>query len=475
MLLFLIWTAGLLALRVYVSSQATCDVEPVKTGKRPFVSILIPICNEPPSLVIETLRSALGISYDNFEVIVLDNNTTDPAVWRPVEAFCRDYDRLRFFHFDQLDGFKAGALNVCLTHIDPRTEFVLVLDADYQVKPTILKTALRYISDERVALVQFPQAYRHVSTENSPLACEYDHFFSVYMPYANRCDYVLSTGTVSLIRKAALDAVGGWGTTSITEDVELGLKLYGAGYRGVYVNKRVGHGLMPGDFSSLRKQRLRWVFGNMQVLQQLFAMPRHQLSARQRLSAVATLTAWFNPFLIPAAALLTGAVAYAVAPRPALAAMMGLCVLICWLTAAGRAVFFWQVGRKKRWGTRVTATAFLVHLGLLWESSIGWLGSLLGQTLPFERTNKFLGSAALSFFSPSLYLTIALLCSGIGHVAFGAAWLGLAILLTVPLFATTPFAAQQTSATQKLLSGQASVAAKSVSASSVADYKGAVN
>ena len=48
----------------------------------------------------------------DFEVIVLDNNTPDPAIWRPVEAHCRKLGpRFRFFHFDGVKGFKGGALN----------------------------------------------------------------------------------------------------------------------------------------------------------------------------------------------------------------------------------------------------------------------------------------------------------------------------------------------------------------------------
>ena len=59
-------------------------------------------------MVIETLNALARLDYDNFEVIVLDNNTPDPEVWRPVEAHCRTLGpRFRFFHFDNVKGFKA--------------------------------------------------------------------------------------------------------------------------------------------------------------------------------------------------------------------------------------------------------------------------------------------------------------------------------------------------------------------------------
>ena len=52
-------------------------------GYQPFVSLHIPAYNEPPELLIETIKAAEAIDYPNFEVVVIDNNTKDPAVWRP--------------------------------------------------------------------------------------------------------------------------------------------------------------------------------------------------------------------------------------------------------------------------------------------------------------------------------------------------------------------------------------------------------
>src|SRR6185312_10412680 len=64
------------------------------------VSIHVPIYNEPPQMVIETLNALARLDYDDYEVIILDNNTPDPETWRPVEAHCRTLGpRFRFFHF----------------------------------------------------------------------------------------------------------------------------------------------------------------------------------------------------------------------------------------------------------------------------------------------------------------------------------------------------------------------------------------
>lgn len=81
-------------------------------GAEPFVSILVPAHNEPPEILVATLRSLAGIRWSAYEVLVVDNNTSDEALWRPVEAECRRLGpRFRFLHVEGLKGFKAGAMN----------------------------------------------------------------------------------------------------------------------------------------------------------------------------------------------------------------------------------------------------------------------------------------------------------------------------------------------------------------------------
>ncbi len=91
-------------------------------------------------------------------------STTTPkiaAVWRPVEAHCAALGpRFRFFHFDSMTGFKAGALNKALELTDPAATYIAVIDSDYQVEPFWLRRALPFFATPEVALVQGPQDYR---------------------------------------------------------------------------------------------------------------------------------------------------------------------------------------------------------------------------------------------------------------------------------------------------------------------------
>jgi cellulose synthase/poly-beta-1,6-N-acetylglucosamine synthase-like glycosyltransferase len=167
--------------------------------------------------------------------LVIDNNTTDPQLWRPVEEFCRELGpRFRFFHVENLKGFKAGALNYVRRFMDPRAEFIFVVDADYVVEPKCLRRALAFWTDPKIGLIQFPQDYRNIGNGNWGVALDFKHYFAAYMNMANRLECVPSTGTLSLINVDALRAVDGFSEQMITEDADIGFRLALQGYKSIY-------------------------------------------------------------------------------------------------------------------------------------------------------------------------------------------------------------------------------------------------
>src|SRR5690606_20581724 len=128
---------------------------------RPKVSVHVPCYNEPPEMVKQTLDALARLDYPDFEVLVIDNNTKDPDVWKPVEAHCQALGpRFRFFHVAPLEGFKGGALNYILPHTTPDAEVIAVIDADYCVSPDWLKHMVPHFADPSIAVVQSPQDYR---------------------------------------------------------------------------------------------------------------------------------------------------------------------------------------------------------------------------------------------------------------------------------------------------------------------------
>ncbi len=246
------------------------ETRPLAAGARqPFVTIHLACCNEPPDMVIATIESLRALDYGSFEVLIVDNNTGDEALWRPVEAHVgRMPGNFRFFHLPQWPGFKAGALNFALAQADPRAEVVAVVDADYVVRRDWLRALVGHFDDPQVAIVQSPQAHRAWGRHpfRRMMNWEYDGFFRIGMHHRNERDAIIQHGTMTLIRADALRQRGRWSERCICEDSELGLRLMRDGLRTVYVDRVMGEGLTPDDFASYRKQRRRWALGAMQIL-----------------------------------------------------------------------------------------------------------------------------------------------------------------------------------------------------------------
>lgn len=266
---------------------------------QPRVSVHVPLYNEPPDMVLETLTALSELNYDNFEVVVVDNNTKEEAVWQPVQQWCEQHsDTFKFFHVDPLPGFKAGALNFAIEHTDKNAEFVAVIDSDYKVSPDWLLDCLSGFEDEEVAIVQAPQDYRD-GNENAfkaMLYCEYAGFFGIGMVNRNERNAIIQHGTMTIVRKSALNEVGDWSHWCITEDAELGLRILAAGHRAIYVAKSYGRGLMPDNFVDYKKQRFRWAYGSVLIMRHhlswLLGLNKSKLSSGQRYHFIAGWLPW---------------------------------------------------------------------------------------------------------------------------------------------------------------------------------------
>jgi len=275
---------------------ATSDAE---SRYQPRVSVHVPCYNEPPDMVIETLDALAAMDYPDFEVLVIDNNTKDEAVWRPVEAHCAKLGpRFRFFHESPLAGFKAGALNYTLRHTDPAAEVIAVIDSDYIVEPDWLKDLAPVLANPKIAIVQAPQDYRDDGQSAFKAMChaEYRGFFHIGMVTRNERNAIIQHGTMTLVRRSVLDRLGGWAEWCITEDAELGLRVFEEGLEATYIPQSYGRGLMPDTFIDFKKQRFRWAYGAMQILRAhagpLFRRTNSPLTAGQRYHFLAGWLPW---------------------------------------------------------------------------------------------------------------------------------------------------------------------------------------
>jgi exo-beta-1,3-glucanase (GH17 family)/cellulose synthase/poly-beta-1,6-N-acetylglucosamine synthase-like glycosyltransferase len=287
---------------VWVSGRRRAFVPvPVADEHLPMVSVHVPAYNEPPEMMIETLDALAHLDYPDFEVLVIDNNTKDPAVWQPVEAYCAELGpRFRFFHVDPLAGFKAGALNFALKQTDPRAEVIAVIDSDYLVDRHWLRDLVPQFQKPEIAIVQAPQDYRDDGESMFKSMCytEYQGFFFIGMVTRNERNAIIQHGTMSLVRRKVLEEVGGWAEWCITEDAELGLRIFEHGSQAVYIPKSYGRGVMPDTFVDYKKQRFRWAYGSVQILRQhldeMFGLADHsRLTWGQRYHFLAGWMPWF--------------------------------------------------------------------------------------------------------------------------------------------------------------------------------------
>ncbi|UXZ47400.1 glycosyltransferase [Pseudomonas soli] len=235
---------------------------------RPKVSVHVPCYNEPPEMVKQTLDALAALDYPDYEVLVIDNNTKDPAVWEPLKAHCEKLgERFKFFHVAPLAGFKGGALNYLIPHTAKDAEVIAVIDSDYCVDRNWLKHMVPHFADPKIAVVQSPQDYRdqHESAFKKLCYSEYKGFFHIGMVTRNDRDAIIQHGTMTMTRRSVLEELG-WAEWCICEDAELGLRVFEKGLSAAYAHNSYGKGLMPDTFIDFKKQRFRWAYGAIQII-----------------------------------------------------------------------------------------------------------------------------------------------------------------------------------------------------------------
>src|SRR5207302_5699154 len=184
----------------------------------PRVALQVPTYNEPVEVVGETLRALARVDYPDLLVQVVDNNTEDPTVWRPLEELCKQLgQRFQFIHLEKWPGYKAGALNEANRRLPAEVEVIGIVDADYIVDADFPKAIVGHFADPNVAFVQTPQDYRDWADDGylRGLYHSYRYFFDVTMPARANRNAIIFAGTMGLIRRSVLEEVGGWNTECV--------------------------------------------------------------------------------------------------------------------------------------------------------------------------------------------------------------------------------------------------------------------
>jgi cellulose synthase/poly-beta-1,6-N-acetylglucosamine synthase-like glycosyltransferase len=377
----------------------------------PVVAFQIPAHEEPPELLVDTIAALTELDYptDRLVIQVIDNNTTDEALWRPIEAACRrlasEGFRVQFIHVEDLAGFKSGALNYGTAHLPDDVELLAVIDADYIVRPDFLRATVPYFEDPPVAFVQSPQEYRAWQASAFYRACHtgFAYFFRVGMVSRSYRNAIIFAGTMGVVRRSAMATIGGWDESNITEDAEASLRILASGARGIYLPEAMGAGIMPLTYEGLRSQRFRWAFGGMQILRKhwrtLMPWSDSGLTQRQRRDYLLGGLGWFNDALSLGFALFIGATG--------LGALTGHPFVVQRLAGIGLVLPMLYIALglvRYLWGLRVATgvaldeaiAALRVNLSLSWVVTLALLRGAVAERGVFLRTPKFgVGSAQL--------------------------------------------------------------------------------
>lgn len=233
-------------------------------GDLPPISVIVPAYNEGP-VIEEALASLASLDYPQYEVVVVDDGSSDDTLERAT-AWEGRHGAVDFRVFTKQNGGKASALNTGISVA--RYPFVFCMDADSRLEPQTLRRAVRPMEDESVGavagnvkvenrgkLITMLQALEYIEGLNMPRRAQ------GFIAAVN-----IVPGPVGLFRREALEEVGGYDTDTFAEDADLTLKLVGAGWKVVYEDNAIAWTEAPERWLDLVQQRYRWTRGILQSL-----------------------------------------------------------------------------------------------------------------------------------------------------------------------------------------------------------------
>ena len=386
-------------------------------ARMPRVCIQLPMFNED-AVARRIIAAAAAIHWPKqlLEIQVLDDSTEiDTRLM--VERLCAEISAesgttIHFMHRTDRSGYKAGALEVGRHLTD--AEFIAIFDADFVPPPDYLTQAIPHFYDGHgspladLALVQ--AQWGHLNDDQSRLtgaqALWVDDHHTLQQSWRSAAiGFVNFTGTAGTWRASALEAAGGWKSSSLVEDCEISFRVLFAGYRTKFVKELVVPAELPQTIAAYRLQQKRWTQGWVQLqrmhLARLLFQYRTPLPRKAYLAYMMCIgwqwPLWFIwmaafPFLMAQGLALTslspvlGMVAY-LAPPIIFAICAGLAA-----TTESRATYARRSGGLRSGPARRFWRLFpylIVNAGMLPHHFCAFVEGLFGpMNTEFERTPK---------------------------------------------------------------------------------------
>lgn len=272
----LVWPLALLGAEIYsfivfaIFAFASINLRhklPSISAKDPnyFPSVDIFICtyNENENILRDTITGCKNITYKNKKIYLLDDGN------RPLIKDLATDLGINYITRENNEGFKAGNINNALKYTD--SELVAIFDADHIPVSTFLLELVDYFKDHNTGLVQTPQHFMNPDpfqknlVVGRPSSNEQDLFFRIIQPGLARWNSAICAGTNFIVKREPLLKVGGLPHNTVTEDMDLGLRMRRLGLMIRYHNKPLAVGLAPETFKDYLSQRLRWAAGTIQI------------------------------------------------------------------------------------------------------------------------------------------------------------------------------------------------------------------
>jgi cellulose synthase/poly-beta-1,6-N-acetylglucosamine synthase-like glycosyltransferase len=228
----------------------------------PFCTVLVPAFNEQRSIR-ETLLSIISLDYpkDKLEVIVINDGSADNTK-QIIQDFIKTHPKENISLINQHNHGKGRALNVGLKRA--KGEFFACLDADSFISPNGLKAMLPYFCDPSVAAVC--PLLKVKKPENMLQKVQWNEYIiNMFHKYLNAqldCVHV-TPGPFSVYRTAIIKKIGGYDESTITEDLEIAIRLQKHNYKIVQTFDATVETVAPLTWKKLFRQRVRWYKGSL--------------------------------------------------------------------------------------------------------------------------------------------------------------------------------------------------------------------
>ncbi|KAL8760786.1 MAG: hypothetical protein Q9184_003045 [Pyrenodesmia sp. 2 TL-2023] len=263
----------------------------------PSVDVFITYCGEELAVLMDTVRATAAIDYpaDRFRIVVLDDSVST-EVETEIGKLRSKYKNIYYTTRGSKPKThtKAGNLNHGLKHVSALPggafDLVAVLDVDMIPSPHWLRALVPHILvDPKIAMASPPQRQYNIP-DGDPLGQTMDVLFDVMEPSKNATNSAWCCGTGFVVRRKALDGIGGVPEESISEDIMTSFYLTTAGWKIVYVHEDVQWGLVPATITAHLKQHKRLCAGIISTARAVRSPRLHNMTPEEKYGAL------FPPF-----------------------------------------------------------------------------------------------------------------------------------------------------------------------------------